>query len=562
MKPITVAIAQLDFTVGAIKRNTETMLHCLGQHEDADIVVFPELAVTGYPPEDLLFRSDFEQLVSDALTRIADAAQQQVAIVGHPQRVGSELFNSVSVLHRGKCLARYHKQRLPQYGVFDEQRYFIPGHEACVFDWQGHRIGVLVCEDLWHPEPLKRTREAGADWIVSLNASPYEVDKHEQRLHVLQQRVHESGLPIVYVNNCGGQDELVFDGHSMVVNSDGQVVAELPHCQPTVALVRFEATGIRPLDAVHSPQPTAEGKAEITTQRLEQVRQALVLAIRDYVTKNGFKGVTLGLSGGIDSALTMALAVEALGAAAVHAVMMPFRYTSKMSLEDAEQQARTLGVKYDVIAIEPIYESFLQQLAPQLADHSPDVTEENLQARSRGVLLMALSNKTGSLVLTTGNKSELAVGYCTLYGDMCGGFAPIKDVPKTMVFALSRHINSSAGEQLIPQRVIERPPSAELAPGQTDQDNLPDYEVLDKIISLYVEQDWAPSEIVDAGFSQADVLRVVRLIDINEYKRRQGAVGPKITSRNFNKDRRYPITNHFRYEMERQLTTEARHEKN
>lgn len=558
MKPITVAIAQLDFTVGAIKRNTDTILSTLGEHDNADIVVFPELAITGYPPEDLLFRSDFERLVDKALARIAAGAQHQVAIVGHPQRIGSELFNSVSVLHRGKCLARYHKQRLPQYGVFDEQRYFIPGHAPCVFDWMGHRIGVLICEDLWHPEPLAKTVAAGADWVISVNASPFEVDKHEQRLHVLQQRVHESGCPVVYVNNCGGQDELVFDGHSLVLDSDGELVAELPHCEPCCADLRFDATGIRPVDPDYLPRPRLTSEQ----QRLLEVQQAVVLSIRDYVRKNGFQGVTLGLSGGIDSALTIALAVEALGADAVHAIMMPFRYTSKMSLEDAEQQAKTLGVRYDVIAIEPIYESFLQQLAPQLAGHEPDVTEENLQARSRGVLLMALSNKTRSLVLTTGNKSELAVGYCTLYGDMCGGFAPIKDLPKMMVFALARHMNANAAQEVIPMRVIERPPSAELAPGQTDQDSLPDYAVLDKIIHLYVEQDWSPNEIVDAGFAKSDVLRVVRLIDINEYKRRQGAVGPKITSRNFNKDRRYPITNHFRYELERELTAEATHEKN
>lgn len=560
MKPITVAIAQLDFTVGAITKNTATILTCLAEEEGADIVVFPELAITGYPPEDLLFRADFEQLVENALDEIAEAAVQQVAVVGHPQRVGNELFNSISVLHRGKCLARYHKQRLPQYGVFDEQRYFIPGHEACVFDWQGHRIGLTLCEDIWHPEPVKRIVDLGADWIITINASPFEVDKHEQRMHVLQQRVHETGCPIVYVNNCGGQDELVFDGHSLVLDSNGELVAEFPHCQPCCGHVHISAKGIKALTELTKPK--ARDGMDVQFNRLEEVRQALVLSIRDYVQKNGFRGVTLGLSGGIDSGLTLALAVEALGAEHVHAVMMPFRYTSQISREDAAKQAHSLGVKYDVIAIEPIYESFMQQLAPQLADHEPDATEENLQARSRGVILMALSNKNHSLVLTTGNKSELAVGYCTLYGDMCGGFAPLKDVPKMMVFALAEHMNSTASADVIPKRVIERPPSAELAPGQTDQDSLPDYEVLDKIIHLYVEQDWAPMDIIAAGFEHADVLRVISLVDMNEYKRRQGAVGPKITSRNFEKDRRYPITNHFRYELERQLTAEARHEKN
>ncbi|RUO57908.1 NAD+ synthase [Pseudidiomarina insulisalsae] len=562
MKPITVAIAQLDFTVGAIKRNTETILSVLGQQEDADIVVFPELAITGYAPEDLLFRADFERLVDAAVQRIADAAQHQVAVVGHPHRVGNELFNSVSVLHRGKCLARYQKQRLPNYGVFDEQRYFIPGHAPCVFEWQGHRIGLTICEDLWRPEPLARTVAEGVDWVISINASPFEVDKHPQRMHVMQQRVHESGCPIMYVNNCGGHDELVFDGHSLVVDSDGELVVELPHCEPCCALVRFDATGIRPLDERFAPRPEPQSKAEQEQLRYQQIHQALVLSIRDYVYKNGFTGVTLGLSGGIDSALTLALAVEALGAEAVHAVMMPFRYTSKMSLEDAQQQAETLGVRYDVIAIEPIYESFIKQLAPQLAGYAPDSTEENLQARARGVILMAISNKTRSLVLTTGNKSELAVGYCTLYGDMCGGFAPIKDVPKMMVYALAQYLNDRSDIDVIPQRVIDRPPSAELAPGQKDQDTLPDYESLDRIISLYVEHDWSPNEIIDAGFTHADVLRVVRLIDINEYKRQQAAVGPKITARNFAKDRRYPITNHFRYELERELTLEAANEKN
>ncbi|GAB3298440.1 NAD+ synthase [Pseudidiomarina andamanensis] len=551
MKPITITLAQLDFTVGAITRNTESIIATLQQYADSDLVIFPELAITGYPPEDLLFRDDLEQLVYQALDKIAAAADTNLAIVGHPQRVGDELYNSVSVLHKGKCLARYHKQRLPQYGVFDEQRYFIPGHDNGIFTWQGHRIGLLICEDLWHAAPLASLASENIDLVISLNASPYEVEKHQQRLHILQQRVSETRIPIVYVNNCGGQDELVFDGHSLVMDAKGELVAELPHCQTACASVRADSNGLQLLDSQFKPHEQS---------LLAEIYQALVLAVRDYVTKNGFKGVTLGLSGGIDSAVTMAIAVDALGADKVHAIMMPFRYTSQMSQDDAAEQARRMGVKYDVVAIEPMYDAFMQQLEPLFAGTEKDTTEENLQARARGTLLMAVSNKTRSLVLTTGNKSELAVGYCTLYGDMNGGFAPIKDVPKTLVFELARFRNLK--QEVIPERVITRPPSAELAPDQKDQDSLPPYDVLDRILTLYVEQDWSPNAIIDCGFDEADVLRVVRLVDINEYKRRQGAVGPKITARNFGKDRRYPITNHFRYELERQVQARSSHEKN
>lgn len=551
MKPMTVTLAQLDFTVGAVQRNTDLIVATLGNYSDSDIVVFPELAVTGYPPEDLLFRDDLEQLVEQALVRIADAAHTNVAVVGHPQRVGNELYNSVSVLHRGKCLTRYHKQRLPQYGVFDEQRYFIPGHENGIFEWQGHRIGLLVCEDLWHAEPLKRLQAERVDYVVSLNASPFEIDKHQQRMHILGQRVSETQIPIIYVNNCGGQDELVFDGHSLVMDGSGELVAELPHCQPMCAHIQITADGKFKNKTVREQQ---------SATMLDEVYQALVLAVRDYVAKNGFAGITLGLSGGIDSALTLAIAVDALGAEKCHAIMMPFRYTSQMSQDDAREQAARMQVKYDVVAIESMYETFMSQLAPVFEGTQADTTEENLQARIRGTLLMAVSNKTRSLVLTTGNKSELAVGYCTLYGDMNGGFAPLKDIPKTLVFELARYRNREV--EVIPERVITRPPSAELAPDQKDQDSLPPYDVLDKILMLYVEQDWSPNAIIDCGFSEADVLRVVRLVDINEYKRRQGAVGPKITSRNFNKDRRYPITNHYRYELERQVKPRGRYEEN
>ena len=541
MAKLSLCLAQLDFTVGAIHNNTALILQTLReQGEQHDIIVFPELAITGYPPEDLLFREDLHQAVDNAVEQISAAASDCVVIVGHPQSVGGELFNAMSVLHRGECLLRYFKQRLPNYGVFDEQRYFIPGHQSQVFEWQGVRIGLQICEDLWHPQPLQQLLDDDIDLVLSINASPYELNKHEQRMGVLKQRVAEAGKPILYLNNCGAQDELVFDGHSLVMDAQGELVAELPHCQMTTATVTYENNRV-----------VCSGfEAQSEQNDLAHVYDALVLAVRDYVTKNGFSGVALGLSGGIDSALTLAIANDALGADKVHAVMMPFRYTSDMSLEDAEQQAKTLGVRYDVVPIEPMFDQFMKQLSPLFGETETDTTEENLQSRCRGVLLMALSNKTGSLVLATGNKSEMAVGYATLYGDMCGGFAPIKDIPKLLVYQLAEFRNTRG--TCIPQRVIDRPPSAELAPDQVDSDSLPDYSDLDRILALYVERDWSVTDIIAAGFAEEDVRRVIRLVDLNEYKRRQSAVGPKVTPRNFGKDRRYPITSHYRHELQRQ----------
>ena len=545
MSQLSICVAQLDFTVGAIDSNTGIILKTIREQSgEHDIIVFPELAITGYPPEDLLQRDDHQRAVDNAVEQISAAASECVVIVGHPNAVGEQLFNAVSVLHRGECLQRYHKQRLPNTGVFDEQRYFIPGSKTEVFEWQGKRIGLMICEDLWHPEPLVQLKDDDVDVILSVNASPYQIDKHQQRLAILRQRTSEINKPIIYLNNCGGQDELVFDGHSLVVDQHGELVAELPHCKMTLATVNvgtgIECLGFKP-DTATDPEQ----------QRLANVYDALVLSTRDYVNKNGFNNVVLGLSGGIDSALTLAIAVDALGAERVQAVMMPFKYTSSMSLEDAEQQAKLAGVRYDVVPIEPMFDAFMNQLTPFFEHASTDTTEENLQSRCRGVLLMALSNKTGALVLTTGNKSEMAVGYATLYGDMCGGFAPIKDVPKQLVFELAKLRNQRAA--MIPERVITRPPSAELAPDQVDTDSLPEYGDLDRILALYVEQDWSLPEIVAAGFAEDDVRKVVKLVDINEYKRRQAAVGPKITSRNFGKDRRYPITSHYRYEIQRQM---------
>ncbi|MAK70564.1 MAG: NAD+ synthase, partial [Idiomarinaceae bacterium] len=494
MSQLSICLAQLDFTVGAIDGNTAVILKTIREQSAAhDIIVFPELAITGYPPEDLLLREDHQRAVDNAVEQISAAASDCVVMVGHPSRVGEQLFNSLSVLHRGECLQRYHKQRLPNNGVFDEQRYFVPGHKSEVFEWQGRRIGLMICEDLWHPQPLQQLLDDEVDAILSVNASPYQIDKHQQRLGVLRQRVAEIGKPVIYLNNCGAQDELIFDGHSLVLSAAGELVAELPHCEPAVATV-FLAD--EPVCTDFKPRTAAT--EELQTD-MSEVYDALVLALRDYVNKNGFNNVILGLSGGIDSALTLALAVDALGAERVQAVMMPFKYTSSMSLEDAEQQATDAGVRYDVVPIEPMFDAFMGQLQPFFENTATDTTEENLQSRCRGVLLMALSNKSGALVLTTGNKSEVAVGYATLYGDMCGGFAPIKDVPKQLVFELAKFRNSRS--PAIPERVITRPPSAELAPDQVDTDSLPDYSDLDRILALYVEQDWSLPEIVAAGFA-------------------------------------------------------------
>lgn len=552
MNALVVTLAQINLTVGAIHRNTEQVLAVIGAETSADVIVFPELTITGYPPEDLLLRADLYPQVEAALATIAAAAQHAAVIIGYPERTESGLYNSIAVLYQGQVLSRYRKQRLPQYGVFDEQRYFNHGNQSGYVEFRGHRIGLLICEDIWHREPLAALTAAEVDWVAVINASPFEQHKHSQRMTMLRQRSSETQRPLLYLNLVGGQDELVFDGRSVVLDSHGTVAAELPHAEQSICSVRITKAGS--VELLSGPQQTEQDN------HLHEVYQALVLSIRDYVTKNGFSSVALGLSGGIDSALTLALAVDAIGAGNVHAVMMPFHYTSSMSVEDAQAQAERLGVHYSCVPIAPIYDSFVAQLNPLFGAESSAITVQNLQARSRGVIIMALSNNTGSLVLTTGNKSELAVGYCTLYGDMCGGFAPLKDVPKMMVFALARLRNRDG--EVIPQRVIDRPPSAELAPGQVDQDNLPDYPTLDAIVERYVEQDQSAAEIVAAGYSADDVQRVLRLIDISEYKRRQGAVGPKITARNFAKDRRYPITNHYRYELERQLRNEAKHEKN
>ncbi|MBY6188051.1 NAD+ synthase [Marinobacter hydrocarbonoclasticus] len=532
-KQLVVALAQVNLTVGAIEENAQKCLEWAAQAEQqgADLVLFPELALTGYPPEDLLLRPDCLARVDEALAQLKAYAGDIALLVGHPALTEQGLMNRATLIHKGETLGCVDKQRLPNYRVFDEERYFEPADHSAVIPFKGHQLGVLICEDIWHPEPVKRLAEQGADLLLTLNASPFDVSKLDERLDVLEACTAESGLAVVYLNQVCGQDELIFDGHSLVMDAEGHLCHELPQFEQALQLVRF--VDGQPDRGERHPLPSKEA----------QVYNALVLAVRDYVGKNGFNGAVLGLSGGIDSALTLAIAADALGADKVQAVMMPFKYTSSMSIEDAKAQADALGVTYDVVSIEPMFDAFMGQLAPMFEGTSKDTTEENLQARARGVLLMALSNKSGKILLTTGNKSEMAVGYCTLYGDMCGGFAVIKDLPKMLVYRLSVYRNTLSA--VIPERVITRPPSAELAPDQVDQDSLPPYDVLDDILERYVERDQSLEEIVAAGHREADVRRVIRLTDINEYKRRQAAVGPRITPRAFGKDRRYPITSGF-----------------
>lgn len=535
---LTVALAQLNMLVGDIEGNAQKIITTTREQADAgaDLVVFPELALTGYPPEDLLLRPDLMVRVHAQLDLIAQVSRKTAVLVGHPWSEDGKLYNALSVYAEGRLLTRYYKQKLPNYGVFDELRYFSAGDKNALLELNGVRLGLLICEDLWFDAPVDALHAAGAEVIVSINASPYDQEKPQVRQRLLEGHCRRTGLPLLYLNQIGGQDELVFDGCSKVFNAQGVMTHRLAAFAEQVEQVSLhkqqDALTITPM-----AQPA------VAQGLLAQTYQALVLAVRDYVTKNGFQGAVLGLSGGIDSALTLAIAVDALGADKVQAVMMPFRYTADISVADAKEEADLLGIEFDIVSIEPMFDAFMQQLAPMFAGTERDTTEENLQARCRGVMLMALSNKRRRLVLTTGNKSEMAVGYATLYGDMAGGFDVLKDVPKTLVFQLSEYRNTLS--YVIPQRVIDRPPSAELAPDQVDQDSLPPYDILDAILHAYVEQDKSVADLVAMGFEEDVVRKVIRLVDINEYKRRQAAVGPRITARNFGKDRRYPITSGF-----------------
>jgi len=536
---LRIVMAQINPLVGDIDGNTDKVVAAAIRARDeyqADAVLFPELVLCGYPPEDLLLRPGLALRVVHGLERIKREVKGIDVILGYPRRATGGLYNAASLLRDGKVVATYHKQHLPNYSVFDEKRYFTPGKAApCIVEIKGVQVAIVICEDVWLPQPLQQAREAGAKLALILNASPYRIHKGQEREEVLRERAEESGLPAIYVNLVGGQDELVFDGESFVIGSDGRVIQRAPAFEeglyPVTLEVRVEKVVPRP------------GECAPVLSEEASVYQALVLAVRDYVRKNGFPGVVIGLSGGIDSALTLTVAVDALGADRVEAVMMPSRYTRPISLEDAQHQARSLAVEYRIIPIEKVYRAFLESLAEEFLGTRPDTTEENIQARCRGVILMAISNKRHKMVLTTGNKSEMAVGYATLYGDMAGGFDVLKDVPKTLVFRLASYRNTLS--EVIPQRVIERPPSAELAPDQEDTDTLPPYPVLDGILELYVEQDKCVDEIVAAGYDEVTVRKVVRMVDRNEYKRRQAPPGPRVTRRAFGRDRRYPITSGF-----------------
>jgi NAD+ synthase (glutamine-hydrolysing) len=535
---LRLVVAQTNLLVGDIRGNVDTIIALAEQARDdyqADAVVFPELALTGYPPEDLLLRAGLHERVTEGLTRLRQTLKGITLIVGYPEQTHQGIYNAAVVIRDSKVLANARKHYLPNYSVFDEKRYFIPGTGGCLAEINGVRLGIILCEDIWYPDPAKAVQEQGAELIVALNASPYHTRKAGERERVVTDRVRETGLPMVYANLIGGQDELVFDGDSFVMAADARIVQRMPAFCEGLFPVDFNRNG----EAV-APQP---GPVATPLSLEASVYHALVLGVKDFVTKNGFAGVVLGLSGGIDSALTLAVAVDALGPEQVEAVMMPSRYTTDMSIEDATEEAEILGVANSIIPIETLFKAFLDNLQTEFAGRPVDTTEENIQARCRGVILMAISNKKRKMVLTTGNKSEMAVGYATLYGDMAGGYDVLKDVPKTLVYRLADYRNSLG--RVIPQRVIDRPPSAELAPDQKDTDSLPPYDILDAILEMYVEQDHGVEDIVTAGYERATVTRVVHMVDRNEYKRRQAPPGIRITARAFGRDRRYPITSGY-----------------
>ncbi len=525
-----IAIAQINCIVGDMRANAEKILHYAQQAQQAgaSLLIAPELALCGYPPEDLLFREDFNQACEQALARLAGQVKGITLIIGHPHQYNGKRYNAASVIEGGKIQGTYHKQILPNYSVFDEERYFEAGDTPLVWTHKDIKFGILICADGWEPDPALKAKQAGAEFLLTLNASPYHMDKLETRYEVIASRAKETGLPVIYANMVGGQDELVFDGASFILSNQGVVTQQLPSFVETMGLVEV-------IDGAPAP-------AEITPKAGQEatVYEALKLGLADYVNKNGFPGVVLGLSGGIDSALTLAIAVDALGADRVKVVLMSSEFTSSISVDDAVEMATLVNVNYSKIPIKDLFEAFRHELAPEFGDLPFDTTEENLQARIRGMLLMALSNKFGSIVLTTGNKSEMAVGYSTLYGDMAGGFSLLKDVPKTLVYRLAEYRNSL--DKVIPQRIITRAPSAELRANQVDQDSLPPYEILDAIMQAYVEEDMSRQAIIQLGYRAQDVNRVTSLIDHNEYKRRQAPVGVRITQRGFGKDRRYPIT--------------------
>ena len=552
---LNLCVAQLNFVVGDMAGNARKIIDAAhtAYQKGVRVLLTPELSICGYAAEDLLLRPAFIDACDDALKTVARETaglKGMAVVVGHPQGGGmrsrsvsvTRRYNMASVLVDGKTVARYAKQELPNYQVFDERRYFTPGDQACVFELEGVRIGLLICEDAWFDGPAQRAKAAGAQVLAVLNASPFHAGKGLEREQHMRERVLASGLPLVYAHLVGGQDEVVFEGRSFALDAQGEVLMRSPAFVEDLPCVGLKVQGD---GLIVQPAPVSAVRSDEA-----DLWDALVLGVRDYLGKNGFQKAVLGLSGGIDSALVLAIAVDAIGAGNVHAVMMPSPYTADISWIDARDMAERMGVRYDEITIAPLFEGFKSALALQFAGLAEDTTEENIQARIRGTLLMAMSNKTGAIVLTTGNKSEMATGYCTLYGDMAGGFAVIKDVVKTQVFRLSNWRNAhdpyGTCAQPIPERIITRPPSAELRPDQKDQDSLPAYEVLDAIIARYMENDEGIEALIADGFDRADVEKVTRLIKINEYKRQQAPVGIRVTHRSFGKDWRYPMTNKFR----------------
>ncbi|NOY76847.1 MAG: NAD+ synthase [Calditrichaeota bacterium] len=574
---VRIAQAQLNTIVGDLSGNRDKILEWIKKAEaaDADIVIFPELALTGYPPEDLLLRPKFIEDNLRVFYEIASRVGSITTVVGFADREDGQVFNAAGILHRGKVEAIYHKIQLPNYGVFDEKRYFQPGRNVLVFERNDVMFGMSICEDIWIPEGVTETQAfpGDAEIILNISASPYHVGKGNERKEMLKHRAIDTYSYIVYTNLIGGQDELIFDGMSVVFSDEGKILAQgkqfeedlivtdldvgqlrrRRHEDPLFMHKKFKTQAFFPIELVRLPEISEHPRNPLprrnirSVRKMEEIYQALTLGTRDYVRKNGFKKVVIGLSGGIDSSLVATLAVDALGPENVIGVGMPSIYSSKSSITDAEQLAQNLGIRFMIIPIKSIFDTYLDTLKEVFKDSRPDITEENIQARIRGNLLMALSNKFGWLVLTTGNKSETSVGYSTLYGDTAGGFAVIKDVPKLLVYELSKYRNRKAGRLLIPKNVLVKPPSAELRPNQKDEDSLPPYSILDPILEMFVEQEMSPSEIVAKGYPKEVVFRIVQMVDRNEYKRRQSPPGIKITPRAFGKDRRMPITNRYRF---------------
>ena len=534
---LTIAIAQYNFCVGDLEGNTEKILQLARRaksEEDADLTVFPELAISGYPPEDLILRPGFHDRVSRCLKRITASLESETIILGYPELIGDKVFNSAGVIGKNKWITSYQKQELPNYAVFDEKRYFSAGTKPTVFRLGDLMIGLSVCEDIWIADQAKKCAEAGADIICNINASPFHRGKHNERIEAVRESVAASGLPIIYTNLCGGQDELIFDGRSFALNSYGELTAQAPAYSEGIYTLKIKTEG-------NTPIPVGDIVREKDETKL--VYDAIKLGIKDYIEKNNFHGCVIGLSGGIDSALTLALAVDALGPEKVTAICMPSEYTADISITDAQRQAETMGCEFHIIPINEAIETLSNIVDKLIPNLKTSVAIENMQSRIRGLILMARSNSSKSIVLATGNKSEMAVGYATLYGDMAGGFAPLKDIPKTMVYSLSIFRNKTS--EVIPKRVITRAPTAELAPDQKDTDSLPPYDILDPILEKYIEKDLTPSQIADSKSDLSTVEKVALLVDRNEYKRRQAAPGVRITKRAFGRDRRFPITSKY-----------------